>query len=369
MEAFTVHLLSNECDDSFDGNTNYKFSNPFPFKCYDMTAYEVALTHLSYYDMYKPVKTEDPFSPALTNNNEFYDLAKGENKLTAERWPRNEIRIQKKRSSFGSFVTELNGICKQAGIDVIFTQRLSRGEFQNIIIKFSFAENTRLIISPVLANILGFNTSSFASGEHVSPAAPNVALYGTFAMHSKLGSITKEVHLLHNIDLDQCKGFPTATTILSEIVLKLSRVNFNITMRVRKEQRLYEWNCSDMRVTLSPFLNKYLLLDDDFRFEGKGKIFVPKLVQPSPNLCVTTNIIRNQVYLGRQEKVLAVVERQETDFLKRTTYVPQFLLYNDIVCRHVTQIQLGLLTDKNSYLDFSKFPTSATLHFRKKFLE
>lgn len=366
MDTFTVHIDSGECADSCAENKSFRFANPFPFKCGDMTSYEVALAGLSYYDEFKVQKLVDPFDPG-EKSGEFFDITKEENNVTAERWQRNTIKLTKTRDNFGSFVTDIQRICREGGINVDFTQRRSRGIITNIILKFEFEE--RLILSQRIANILGFNDTVFTKGEYISPKAPDLVLFGTLNIGQALGPIAKEKFTKVTVQLAQVTGYPLISSLLTDIVLKLAAVNFVVSLRVRNTSRSIEWNNPGIKITLSPFLTKYLHLNEGFGFYQKSSIHIPPVVPKISKIVVLCNIIRNQVYIGKEKKVLAVLDRQESDTIKKHIYQPNILLYNDVVMPHINQIHLSLLTDKNTYLTHSKFPTTATLHFRRKLFE
>lgn len=369
MDSFTVYLASNACEDFCAYNTNANFSNPFPYTCKDMTAYEVALSEMTYYDDYKILPDIiDPFSPPETKT-KFYNEDNGDNKIVVERWQRNTLKIKKRRVGFGSFVTDMQATCQTGGIAVEFTQRIIQGRYTNIIIKVEFEKDAKLILSPELAKMLGFNETTFTNGEHVSPLAPDAALFGTLSMQVDIGSVIKEKLVTHTVVLPQIVGYPTIASLLSEIVLKLHAEKVVISLRARPSKRLIEWNTQNARVTLSPFLTKYLHLSDGFSFYKKNRVEIPMEIKLPTKILVSCNIIRNQVYLGKEDKILTVIDRQESDGLHKVTYSPQNLLYNDVVLSQIQQIQVNLLTERSSYLPFNKYPTTVTLHFRRKLFE
>ncbi len=128
-------------------------------------------------------------------------------------------------------------------------------------------------------------------------------------------------------------------------------------------------------IFLSSFLNEYLGLTSTFTFRGEGSIRVPrKILFPSKvaappkgcsKLLVQCDVIKPQVFAGKELPVLAVLDRKHTEAVTNYVFEPTSLVYKPILVDKADHITVTLQSDQFDYIGFQDTPTVINLHFKR----
>lgn len=383
-ESKTVTLISNTCLDSFPSNKNFDFANPLPDPV-NLSSYEVALTSVTYYDRYvKPEPTAETTQKPKKQKN-FFNIQRGDHRVSVEKQQLDQIRVEKTDNDILNVLGSLTDALVKEKFPVTFEPEFRRGILSNIVLTARLQPGYRVILSESFATILGFSSNSFQSGEFTSQSPPNITTFSSVPLHSEIGTITVSYLALEEISLDQVEGLPTLSSLLADIVATLAKAKFNVSLKLKKNIKTVEYNTGSIRFRLSQFLNEYLGLYKSFIFQDRGSFVVtdsiikPSDTEPSASpkkqvvtcskVIITLDVIEDQIYAGRKEKVLAILERTENKSFQRHTIQPDILIYKQVEKDFVTHLRIGVRSDQNTFLESCQDPTVVTLHFRKKLFE
>lgn len=378
-ENFTVVVASNECLGDFTHNANFQFSNTIE-TTRNVEDYEVALTSLTYHDRYtrpKPDPIPEPVVPT-----DFFDLEKRENEIRVEISSSDTTNFSKRANDLESFLAYLNTKCPEQGINIHFSSTLRKGVLASITLRANVPAGYHVTITDPLLSILGFEPQDFLTGSFESTLEIGRSEFDAIALNAPIGSVALIKRETSTVSLDQVEGTPSHNLICAMIVVKMMHAGYNIGMVMRKRARQIQYSgFNSIRMALSKKVNDFLGIPETFVFSGSGSIAISddiifpdkrtpiepvKPIIPWSKILVMCDVIQDQVVAGKSQKLLAILERGESEELQRHHYESEALVYKAVSRPLLSQITISLKTDHNTFLDLCDQPTICVLHFRKK---
>lgn len=380
-ESFCVVVASNENEDFFPHNNNFHFSNIFPGTL-NLENYEVGLSSITFYDRF--IKVDPTPIPDPDQNEDFFDTDKKENEIKVEQTQRNIINFTKDNPDLPSFLASVITECAASNIGISFMQQFKNNVIVRIQIILRAPSGWQVEITDPLLSILGFEQSEFQSGTYDNTLEVDHARFAAIKLNEPIGSIVLFKRETSAVYLEQIKGTPTISGILGKIVLLLGTAGHNISIVLKKKARTIEYKYFNLiRVNFSKRINDFIGLPENFVFSGQGSMQIADSIvypdrsvlpteKPKLSWCkalVMCDIIDDQIVAGKETKLLAVLDRQESQVFKRFYHAPSQIVYKSVCKPFIHQISISLKADNTNFLDFTEQPTTAVLHFRKKLLE
>ncbi len=376
-DSFSVTLVSNRGKDTFAGNNNFQFSNQLP-RTTDLRGYEVALESIYLADNYKG----DPVdSNAVTEPKGFFNLEEHENEIIINKAIISYLRVDKKADNIINFLSHLQKSLRKINMPVQITPFFVRGVPSSIELTYSDNGSNagyQLILDDVLAKILGFTEQMFEFGTYTNDNPIDLEYFASLKVEDGISNIimTKISHI--ETEIDQIIGKPDFPDFVTMLKRKLDQHGVHTSIYLKKSLSVMEYELPTYcQFQLSKFMNNYMGLDDDFTFHDKGIIRIPRnIIYPNqPDLkavkkscskiLVLCDIINPQVFAGQEMKLLALLDREESETGTIIKFRSNPLIYKSLSNTNVSQITISIRDDNNDPVQFHEKPTVVTLNFRK----
>lgn len=376
-DSFSVTLVSNKGTDTFSHNNNFQFSNSLP-RTTDLSGYEVALESIYVADNYKGDETriveEEPKG--------FFNLEEKENEIFIDKATYVGLRVDKKTETFSNFLSYLQINLRKTNMDVTITPTFTAGVITSIELKYSETEANagfQFYLGEELANILGFSDYFFEFGTYNNDKPINIELFNSIPIKDGITNCILVKMDRTAVEMDQIIGKPDWPDFVVLLRRKLLEYDVDSYFHVKKSLAAMDYNFEPytVKVQLSNFLNNYMGLDDDFKFFGKGSIRIPRsIIYPNKlevqipkkscsKLLVLCDIINLQVFAGAEMKLLALLDRVESETSTTIKFRSNPLIYKSLSYNKVNQITISIRDDNNDPIQFHENPTVVTLNFRK----
>lgn len=382
QDEFSFTLVSNRGVDL--DNSSFQFRTPFA-KQIDLRGYEVALQSITYQDYYQKPQTTNNL---LEETAVFFDIDNEDNLIHVTDIAASELVVTKNETEFDNFLTVLNTTLQENGMNISL---IAENEIVNevseilkITLRVNVPSGFAVIVSEPLKSILGIESRRLYNGSTVG-AKPDLSSFDLAANDTELGQIVILNATQSSVSIEQYEAPPTLSSLLGDITGALDSVGAEATFILNKRFSEIRWDLPGLvEVTFSDFLNKYLGLPPEYRFRNSGsfrvdrRLHFPQNMNPlngerfQPITCskilVMCNLIQNQFYCGKPQKILAILDRKENDKFTRYEWSASQMVYKQVFLDMPTYCQITLESDNNEFLPFSSEPTVVTLNFRKRFV-
>lgn len=390
VDQLEVIVVSNLNNEFFQSNTSSSFGNVLP-RTTNFQDCEVALKSITFSDHYvkedegSSNPTDPPQPTDLVLPTTFFDVANKDNEITVYSSDMSMINVKKWEHVYTNFISSLQAALEEGNFRVTFYQKYDEtGAFSGIKIELDGPPGFELLISEPLAKVLGFSETQFSIGETENDLVPDITFFNGLEFQSTLGTITLYKVKTTTAEIEQLEPKPKLTTILTAIVAALVDKDLDVSMSLNNAERKVEYDILPrrLRIQLSPFLNNYLGLSQDFQFHGESSIVIPdniieplrhhvvplgiKPIKTCSKLLVLANFVKPQVFAGKELQLLAMFDRTASEEFQRFHFEVTAPLYKPVVEEKWSQITLQLVDDRNNFLPVSDEPTVISLHFRRK---
>lgn len=370
-ESFTATLVSNQDDGNFANNTSFSFSNTLP-RTTDLSNYEVALQSIYLTDKHtKPSAVTPPPPPK-----NFFDLEKKENEVTVILAKTADLRVFKTSDDFDEFIkaiqTRITELTKQYTITAIKENEI----VTSIKITYNPLPGWQLFLQAPLDRIFGFSNPTIGAGDHVSDAVPDIQFFKDHAI-GVIAGLAEFKEERTQVEISQMNEKPDLDALMGTVAGELFQKGHDIAFEVNKKNSTltYESDTVTKRYLLSPFLNSYLGLEENFEFYQQGTIKVPRKIlfpskqKPAPKSCskllVLCDILKPQIFAGKDLPLLAVLDRKTNESEVEISYEPHVPVYKPVLVGNVNHIGISIRDDNYQFIESQENPTVVNLHFRR----
>lgn len=370
-DSFTVTLVSNQNGDIFGNNTNYRFSNVLP-RTMDLADYQVALQSMYYTDHFpRNVAVGQPIP-----EKKFFNLANNDNEITVVLANKAELRVRKETDVLSAFIDKLNVDLAFVRMPIVFRKTLSGNAVTKVSFTYTPSPGYELHLLGNISRILGFSQKIFTGGTYENDIKIDETYYKSLA-NGVVGDLLEFKEERSQVKVDQVHEKPDLELLLGLIkgALNTQRTSFKFDVDTTNSTVTYQVDNVAKRILFSSFLNRYLGLSDTFSFWGKGSIRVPhhilfpSRVKPPPKSCskllVTCDVIKPQIFAGKELPLLAVIDRKHTEAATDFKLEPNSLVYKPTQIAKTDHITVTIQSDNYDYIGFQDNPTVITLHFQR----
>jgi len=363
MESFYMTLQSKHTPHYYPLNSgaDYTVKLPKPFK-FSPNSFEVGVSEF-YFTLPEPPKDEN--GNYIKGKPSFFGKVENDNTIKVKGHSQSGFTMTKTSPEVIMFAKDLENELewKNYGIRIVLDVV---GTEQRIAIENYGVEKVSLVIPEDLAEVFGFDKSTFPPGRHVSNRGVSQSGFAEFPYDKTFEISLFNRETVDTIKVKEPKGY-TIGYLMAEINSAVNPLGGEFDLEV--SQLEFSSSNTGLMVKLSPEISQYLGITPDQWFHGDDmKVSAnPYLVLYSPFdfILITCSCAQDQVYGDAMRPILRILPVTD-QYNKEVQYTFSPIQYVGVADSEVSQIRVQIIDDQLRPLPVAREPSTIVLHFRQR---